>query len=157
MFQISQFQKVVSIGGIDALAFILFGHVSLNWRSLSCASIRPREQLQSHKQMHIPDRTSIVSPAPVYLICPLDKTPVELPQTPLFWFEFTDQYLAQEPQSPPPTDPNKGTGPDPIALSTLCFNLSVWFLQVCCILLSGPMNNKHLYFNFFCGLLWTSD
>lgn len=94
-------------------------------------------------------------PEPSFPLKPLDKTPVELTKPLLFWFELTDQDLAWEPQSTPPTDPKKGM------CLRFCLSLPItysdlpgWPLEACCVFPLGPVSNKFLYFNFSYVFCW---
>lgn len=76
----------------------------------------------------------------VYL---LDKTPVKLTKTLLFLVQ-----IAQEFQSTLPTDPTKIMCPkSSFSLPAPCLTLPVQALKACCILPSGLVSNKLLYFN----------
>ena len=81
----------------------------------------------------------------VYL---LDKTPVKLTKTLLFLVQ-----IAQEFQSTLPTDPTKIMCPKScFSLLAPCLTLPVQALKACCILPSGLVSNKLLYFHFPNGL-----
>ena len=53
-------------------------------------------------------------------VCFLDKTPTVLIRAHSFWFELINPALAQEVQSPPPSDPNEAFSPDPLSLPAPC-------------------------------------
>lgn len=75
-----------------------------------------------------------------------------LDQNHALWFNLTNLALAQEVRSTPHTDPNKG-----ICLRS-CHSLPapclpwppVKTLEMCHVLLPGPLSNKLLYFNVHC-------
>lgn len=50
----------------------------------------------------------------------------------------------------------KDCAPEALALvlSALCLDLHLWPHKVCCVLPSGTVNNKHLYFSFSYDLWW---
>lgn len=88
------------------------------------------------------------------LVHSLDKMAMEFIKTPLFLVWIDQSVLAREPQSTPPTDPNKGMCPR--SWHSLCLHpaltslggswrRAMYFLQ--------DLSNKLLYFNFPCGLL----
>ena len=77
----------------------------------------------------------------------VDNTPEELdnlPPTCSFWFELTNLALAQEPQSNPPMDPNKGMCPRscPLPLPAPSLNLPLGPPEGCFVLPPDPESKK---------------
>lgn len=127
--------------GVAALTSLLFGQVAcwdLKLRLAPCASTCSNSSLQSPAHVSFScdnrdspcERLSPFLPGPLCLMCSLDETPVDLPQTPLFWFELTGPALAWVPQSTLTMDTNKCLCFRPCCLlPASCLDLSVWPLR----------------------------
>lgn len=90
---------------------------------------------------------------PVYLMCSLDKTPVVLMKTLLFYFELTNLTLGQEPQSTPPTYSHKGMCARSYLSVGILPGLPMWPLRACHVLPPRSISNNLPCFNLSGHLL----
>lgn len=116
---------------------------ALNWHTSLSMIASPRKQLTElqantsfwfdfSNSQH--EQQSFMT-ARAFLMCSIDKTPRSLSKPYSFRFGLTNLGLPQEPQSPVPTDSNKGTCPRSLfsLLSALCLDFPMWPLEACSV------------------------